>query len=83
MYGLAGERRLTEFKVGWLPGYEGPAPVLIGNAAYRAVAADAEAIAEEALRLIEIEYRTLPSREIRNDHGDLRWNRLGLPRRSL
>jgi len=26
MYGLAGERRLTEFKVGWLPGYEGSAP---------------------------------------------------------
>jgi CO/xanthine dehydrogenase Mo-binding subunit len=48
-----------------------------------AVAADAEEIAEEALRLIEIEYRTLPSRETRNDHGDLRWNRLGLPRRSL
>jgi len=33
MYGLAGERRLTEYEVPWLPGYEGSAPVRIGNAA--------------------------------------------------
>ena len=25
MYGLAGERRLTEWEVPWLPGYEGAA----------------------------------------------------------
>jgi GH15 family glucan-1,4-alpha-glucosidase len=35
MYGLAGERRLTELILEWLPGYEGSAPVRIGNAAYR------------------------------------------------
>ena len=35
MYGLAGERRLTELELGWLPGYEGAAPVRIGNAAHR------------------------------------------------
>ena len=34
MYGIAGERRLDEWEVGWLPGYEGAAPVRIGNAAY-------------------------------------------------
>jgi GH15 family glucan-1,4-alpha-glucosidase len=34
MYGLAGERRLTELELGWLPGYEGSAPVRVGNAAY-------------------------------------------------
>jgi GH15 family glucan-1,4-alpha-glucosidase len=34
MYGLRGERRLTEFEVGWLPGYEKSAPVRIGNAAH-------------------------------------------------
>ena len=34
MYGLAGERRLTEFEVPWLPGYENSAPVRIGNAAH-------------------------------------------------
>ena len=34
MYGLAGERRLSEWEVPWLPGYEGAAPVRIWNAAY-------------------------------------------------
>ena len=33
MYGVAGERRLSEFDVDWLPGYEGSAPVRVGNAA--------------------------------------------------
>jgi GH15 family glucan-1,4-alpha-glucosidase len=33
MYGVAGERRLTEFEVTWLPGYLGSKPVRIGNAA--------------------------------------------------
>ena len=32
MYGLAGERRLTELELDWLPGYEGSRPVRIGNA---------------------------------------------------
>jgi GH15 family glucan-1,4-alpha-glucosidase len=35
MYGLAGERRLAEWVVDWLPGYEGAAPVRIGNAAFQ------------------------------------------------
>lgn len=34
MYGVAGERRLTELEVAWLPGYEGSRPVRVGNAAY-------------------------------------------------
>jgi GH15 family glucan-1,4-alpha-glucosidase len=34
MYGIAGERRLTEWEVPWLPGYEGSAPVRVGNEAY-------------------------------------------------
>jgi len=33
MYGVAGERRLTEFELPWLAGYEGSAPVRVGNAA--------------------------------------------------
>jgi GH15 family glucan-1,4-alpha-glucosidase len=33
MYGAAGERRLTELELGWLPGYEGSRPVRVGNAA--------------------------------------------------
>jgi len=34
MYGIGGERRLTEWEVPWLPGYEGSKPVRVGNAAY-------------------------------------------------
>ena len=34
MYGIAGERRLTEWQVPWLPGYEGSQPVRIGNDAH-------------------------------------------------
>jgi GH15 family glucan-1,4-alpha-glucosidase len=33
MYGLAGERRLTEFELPWLPGYDNSRPVRVGNAA--------------------------------------------------
>jgi GH15 family glucan-1,4-alpha-glucosidase len=33
MYGIGGERRLTEFELPDLPGYEGSAPVRVGNAA--------------------------------------------------
>ena len=34
MYGVAGERRLPELELSWLPGYEGSSPVRIGNAAW-------------------------------------------------
>src|SRR6478752_530630 len=33
LYGIAGERQLTELTLPWLPGYEGSAPVRVGNAA--------------------------------------------------
>jgi GH15 family glucan-1,4-alpha-glucosidase len=33
MYGVGGERRLTEVELGWLPGYESSKPVRIGNEA--------------------------------------------------
>ena len=33
MYGIDGARRLTEFELDWLPGYEGSKPVRVGNAA--------------------------------------------------
>ncbi len=35
MYGIAGERRLTELEIDWLDGYDGSRPVRIGNAASR------------------------------------------------
>jgi GH15 family glucan-1,4-alpha-glucosidase len=34
MYGIGGERRLTEYTLDWLPGYENSAPVRIGNGAH-------------------------------------------------
>jgi GH15 family glucan-1,4-alpha-glucosidase len=34
MYGVAGERRLTELELDWLPGYEGSIPVRTGNGAH-------------------------------------------------
>lgn len=40
MYGLGGERRLTEFEVGWLRGYEWSKPVRIGNAAHEQLQLD-------------------------------------------
>jgi GH15 family glucan-1,4-alpha-glucosidase len=33
MYGVTGERRLSEYEAGWLPGFGGSSPVRIGNAA--------------------------------------------------
>ena len=34
MYGIGGERRLSEWTADWLPGYENSTPVRIGNAAH-------------------------------------------------
>ena len=40
MYGMRGERRLTEWEVPWLPGYENSKPVRIGNAAHKQLQID-------------------------------------------
>ncbi|MFB8774140.1 glycoside hydrolase family 15 protein [Streptomyces broussonetiae] len=40
MYGVAGERRLTEFELPWLPGFGGSAPVRVGNDAVRQLQLD-------------------------------------------
>ncbi len=40
MYGLAGERRLTEYEIPWLPGYADSRPVRIGNAAHEQLQLD-------------------------------------------
>jgi GH15 family glucan-1,4-alpha-glucosidase len=40
MYSVAGERRLTEFELPWLPGYEASTPVRVGNAASEQIQID-------------------------------------------
>src|SRR5262249_13091478 len=40
MYGVGGERRLTEWELPWLPGHEGARPVRVGNDAHRQLQLD-------------------------------------------
>jgi len=51
MYGLAGERRLDEWQVPWLPGFAGSAPVRIGNAAAGQLQLDVYGEVADALAL--------------------------------
>jgi GH15 family glucan-1,4-alpha-glucosidase len=58
LYGVAGERRLIEVELPWLPGYEGSRPVRIGNAACEQLQLDvygevADALFEARLRGLE------------------------------
>src|SRR5262249_2361341 len=49
MYGLGGERRLSEWEVPWLPGYEGSKPVRVGNAAHGQLQLDVYGEVSDAL----------------------------------
>jgi len=40
IYSIAGERRLTEWEVPWLPGYDGSRPVRVGNGAHNQLQLD-------------------------------------------
>jgi GH15 family glucan-1,4-alpha-glucosidase len=51
MYGLAGERRLSELTLPWLRGYEGSAPVRTGNAAHQQFQLDVYGEVMDALYL--------------------------------
>jgi GH15 family glucan-1,4-alpha-glucosidase len=51
MYGIAGERELGENQLHWLPGYEGSAPVRIGNQAAHQLQLDVYGEVTEALHL--------------------------------
>jgi GH15 family glucan-1,4-alpha-glucosidase len=51
MYGVAGERRLTELALDWLPGYEDSTPVRVGNAAYHQFQLDVFGEVMDALHL--------------------------------
>ena len=49
MYGIAGERRLDERVLDWLPGYEGSVPVRVGNAASQQLQLDVYGEVADAL----------------------------------
>ena len=51
MYGVAGERRLQEWTADWLSGYEGSAPVRIGNEAVKQVQLDVYGEVVDAIML--------------------------------
>jgi GH15 family glucan-1,4-alpha-glucosidase len=51
MYGIAGERELGEAELDWLPGYEGSAPVRVGNGAAHQLQLDVYGEVTEALHL--------------------------------
>ena len=51
LYGLAGERRLPELTLDWLPGYEGSKPVRIGNAASQQLQLDVYGEVMDALHI--------------------------------
>lgn len=51
MYGIAGERELSEAELSWLPGYEGSKPVRVGNGAAGQLQLDVYGEMVEALHL--------------------------------
>jgi GH15 family glucan-1,4-alpha-glucosidase len=65
VYGVAGERQLTELELRWLPGYAGSAPVRIGNAAAAQCQLDVYGEVIDALYLARIAGL---------DHDDDAWN---------
>ncbi|WP_395638588.1 glycoside hydrolase family 15 protein [Pseudolysinimonas sp.] len=94
MYGLAGERRLPEWEVASLPGYQGAAPVRVGNGAYTQFQGDVFGevmLALQQARRIgvaenEVSWplqlallNNLESNLERDDHG--LWEIRGVPRR--
>ena len=66
LYGLHGERRLTELELPWLQGYEKSAPVRTGNAAYKQYQLDI--FGEVANTLFQAREAGLgPAKHARND----------------
>jgi GH15 family glucan-1,4-alpha-glucosidase len=80
MYGVAGERRLNEWTIGWLSGFEKSRPVRVGNAAARQLQLDI--FGELADVLAQARRGGLPEaprrREIRKaflDHLETQWRK--------
>jgi GH15 family glucan-1,4-alpha-glucosidase len=80
MYGIGGERRLTEFEVDHLPGYEGSGPVRVGNAASEQFQLDvygevAAVMFIGAERLGRVERRLWPRWRAVIEHVETVWRR--------
>jgi GH15 family glucan-1,4-alpha-glucosidase len=76
MYGVAGERRLPEWEVPWLPGYQGAAPVRIGNAAVQQFQLDVYGEVMDALhvaRQTQIEIAERDGRVHEESADDISW----------
>ncbi|RDU96480.1 glycoside hydrolase family 15 protein [Trinickia dinghuensis] len=54
LYGVAGERRVPEMEIDWLPGYEGAGPVRIGNKAVGQLQLDVYGEVMNALHLARV-----------------------------
>jgi GH15 family glucan-1,4-alpha-glucosidase len=54
LYGITGVRRLDESEISWLPGYQGAAPVRVGNAASRQCQLDVYGELMDTLHLARI-----------------------------
>ena len=75
MYGVGGERRLTEVELDWLPGYENSKPVRIGNEASEQFQLDVFGeIADAALTAVEARLARRPQsrRTIRSSASSCR-----------
>jgi GH15 family glucan-1,4-alpha-glucosidase len=63
MYGVGGERRLPEWEVPWLPGYQGAGPVRIGNAAVQQFQLDVYGEVMDALHVARQTQHDVAARE--------------------
>ncbi len=80
MYGVGGERRLTEFEAAHLPGYEGSRPVRVGNAASEQFQLDVYGevfgvMFLGAERLGRVEKRLWPRWRVFIEHVETIWHR--------
>jgi GH15 family glucan-1,4-alpha-glucosidase len=76
MYGVGGERRLPEWEVPWLPGYQGAAPVRVGNAAVQQFQLDVYGEVMDALhvaRQTQIDLAAKQGDTFRDELRDTAW----------